>query len=203
MPSSGFTGCAASPAVLPIVLRRDADDDAGVGVALVARVLAHAVGDDAALLGRGGDHRAARAHAEAVDRAAVAARGAPACSRPHRGSDGRRSGRSARGRSGLAGARCESRSRRAWPPWLTPRRCSICEGVARAVAERQHDVVGAQLFAAGQHHAAQLRPARPLRSAGRPPAGRSGFRRPAPRSRRASSRPCSTRRKVPMCGLAT
>ena len=38
MPASGCPG---------IIGRRNADDDAGVGVALVARVLAHAVGDDA------------------------------------------------------------------------------------------------------------------------------------------------------------
>src|SRR3546814_10157696 len=54
-----------------IIFRRDADDDAGVGVALVARVLAHAVGDDAAGFRRGGDDGAAGAHAEAVDAAAV------------------------------------------------------------------------------------------------------------------------------------
>ena len=69
MPASGL-GRSAEPS--RVVLRRDADDDAGVGVALVARVLAHAVGDHAARLGGRGDHRAARAHAEAVDRAAVA-----------------------------------------------------------------------------------------------------------------------------------
>ena len=64
MPASGSPG---------IVRRRDADHDAGVGIALVARILAHAVGDDAARLRGRGDHRAARAHAEAVDRAAVRA----------------------------------------------------------------------------------------------------------------------------------
>ena len=116
----------------PVVLRRDADDDAGVGVALVARVLAHAVGDDAARLRGGRDHGAARAHAEAVDRAAVAARGAPACSRRRRAAGGRRSGRSARGRSATAGARCESRSRTAWPRGSTPRSCSISK-VSRAL----------------------------------------------------------------------
>jgi hypothetical protein len=46
MPSSGLTG-AFLAGVLPVVLRRDAHHDAGVGVALVARVLAHAVGDHA------------------------------------------------------------------------------------------------------------------------------------------------------------
>ncbi len=55
-----------------VVGGRDADDDAGVGVALVARILAHAVGDDAAGLGGRRHDRAAGTHAEAVDRAAVA-----------------------------------------------------------------------------------------------------------------------------------
>src|SRR5690606_26475407 len=59
-------------AVLAIVLRRDAHHDASVGIALVARILAHAVGDHAVGLGRGGDHGAARAHAEAVHRAPIA-----------------------------------------------------------------------------------------------------------------------------------
>src|SRR5471032_2044297 len=54
-----------------IHLRRDADDDAGVGIAFVARVLAHAVGYHAVWLGRSRHYRAAWAHAEAVDRAAV------------------------------------------------------------------------------------------------------------------------------------
>ena len=31
------------------------------------------------------------------------------------------------------------------------------EGVARAVADRQHDVIGGDVLAAGQHHAAHLR----------------------------------------------
>jgi hypothetical protein len=44
-----------------------------VGVALVARILAHAVGHHAARLRGGGHHGAARAHAEAVGRAAVGA----------------------------------------------------------------------------------------------------------------------------------
>ena len=56
-----------------VLVGGDADDDRAVGVALVARVLAHAVGHDPAGLGGGGDDRAAGAHAEAVDRAAVAA----------------------------------------------------------------------------------------------------------------------------------
>src|SRR6201985_2243985 len=63
---------AAGLAVLAIVLWVDAHDDAGVGVAFVARILAHAIGDDAIFFRRRRDDGAARAHAEAVDRAAIA-----------------------------------------------------------------------------------------------------------------------------------
>src|SRR4051812_12944437 len=55
-----------------VIVRGDADDNAGVGVALVVRILAHAIGDDSAGLGRGGDDRTAGAHAEAVDGTSVA-----------------------------------------------------------------------------------------------------------------------------------
>src|SRR5688572_29710177 len=51
----------------------DADDNAAIGVEFLARILAHAVGGDAALFGCGGDDPPARTHAEAVDRAVVAA----------------------------------------------------------------------------------------------------------------------------------
>src|SRR5450830_1257220 len=54
-----------------IIRRRNADHDAAVGVAFVARILAHAVGDDAFRLGGRRYHGAARTHAEAVDRTAV------------------------------------------------------------------------------------------------------------------------------------
>ena len=54
-----------------IHFRGDTHDDAGVGVALVTRVLAHAVGDDPVRLAGGRYHCAAGAHAEAVYRAAV------------------------------------------------------------------------------------------------------------------------------------
>ena len=55
-----------------ILFGRDADDDAGIGVPFGARILAHAIGDDAAGLRGGGDHGAAGAHAEGIDRAAIA-----------------------------------------------------------------------------------------------------------------------------------
>ena len=51
----------------------DADDQPRIGVALVARILAHAVDREAAGFRRRGDDRAAGAHAEAVDRSTVAA----------------------------------------------------------------------------------------------------------------------------------
>jgi hypothetical protein len=49
-----------------------ADDDACVGVFAAAFVLAHAVGDEVADFGGGGDDLAAGAHAEAIYRSAVA-----------------------------------------------------------------------------------------------------------------------------------
>ena len=55
-----------------IRLRIDAHHDARVRVAFVARVLAHAVGHHASSLGSCRDHHAARTHAEAVDRTAIA-----------------------------------------------------------------------------------------------------------------------------------
>ncbi len=64
--------CDAGQRVAGVVVRRDADHDAGVGVELGARILTHAVGDDAADF-RGCRHDAsAGAHAEAVNRASVA-----------------------------------------------------------------------------------------------------------------------------------
>ena len=54
-----------------IVRRLNAHHDARIGVALIARVLAHAIGHHAARLGRGGHHRAAGAHAKAVHRAPI------------------------------------------------------------------------------------------------------------------------------------
>ena len=55
-----------------IRLRIDCHHDARIGIALIARILAHAVGDHALRLGGSGDHGAAGAHAEAVDRTPVA-----------------------------------------------------------------------------------------------------------------------------------
>ena len=55
-----------------IVLGRDADNNCAVGIAFIARILAHAIGHEATGFGCGGDHSATRAHAETVDRSPVA-----------------------------------------------------------------------------------------------------------------------------------
>ena len=146
MPSSGPTVAARARSPRhDVVRRRDADDDAGVGVALVARVLAHAVGDHALRLRGRGDDRAARAHAEAVDRAAVLR----VVHEPVVGSAEERmagvSRRSGRGRSAIADARCESRSRTAWPRGerrarAASRRCRARCGRARGRRARRRSL---------------------------------------------------------------
>ena len=55
-----------------VVARVNAHHQAGIGIALVARILAHAVGHHPARFGSGRHHRAARAHAKAVDAAPIA-----------------------------------------------------------------------------------------------------------------------------------
>ena len=81
------------------------------------------------------------------------------------------------------------------------------EGVAGAVAEREHDVVGAKLLAGGERCSAagDRQAAHP---AGLDPQVDDALRRSGSRRRGASisARIFSTtptRRKVPMCGLAT
>ena len=100
-----------------VVARRDADDDAGVGVELGAGILAHAVGGDAAGFRGGGDHAPAGAHAEAVDAAAVAGVVHQLVVGGAQHLDGRRRRRSGRGRSATGDARCGRRWRTAWPRW--------------------------------------------------------------------------------------
>ena len=58
--------------VLREVGRLDADHDAGVGIALIARVLAHAIGDHAPRLAGSGHYGAAGAHAKTVNTAPIA-----------------------------------------------------------------------------------------------------------------------------------
>ncbi len=166
MPASGRR--APSPPSADSPRGVDADHDAGVGVALVARVLAHAVGDDAARLGGRRDHRAAGAHAEAVDRAAVAARGARACSRRRRAAGGRRSAPK-RARS-ISDCGCSMRKpiENGLASMNTPRSCSIAK-VSRALWPSASTTWSARssLLAAGQRHAAHAAHAGRLRSAGR------------------------------------
>ena len=95
--------------------RRNADDDGAVGIALVTRILAHAIGDDATRLRCRRDDGAAGTHAETVDRASVAGV-------MHEFVVGRAEQRMAGAgavarsdRSTIADVRCESRSKRVWP----------------------------------------------------------------------------------------
>ena len=151
MPASGSPG---------IVGGRDADHDAGVGVALVAGILAHAVGDDAPRLGGRGHHGAARAHAEAVDRAAVRAV-------MHElvvgGAQPRMAGSSAVAaavdeRLRMLDAQADGERLR------LDRNAALLEHLKRiagAVADRQHDMIGRDVLAVGEHHA--RRPAAAVR----------------------------------------
>src|ERR1700742_3661560 len=54
-----------------ILCRVDTHDNSGVGVALIAGILAHAVGHHTLRLGRGSHDRATGTHAEAVNGATV------------------------------------------------------------------------------------------------------------------------------------
>ncbi|MNL01081.1 hypothetical protein D3C87_1215360 [compost metagenome] len=139
--------------VLGVVdFRRDPYDDAGVGVAFVARVLAHAVGDDAVGFGRCRHDRAARAHTEAVD-------GPPVAGVVHqfviRGAQ-----------DGVAGVGAEAglvdEGLRVFDAEPDRERLGFhedalvvqhLEGVARAMAHGQHDVVGLDMFAVGERDA--------------------------------------------------
>ena len=87
----------------------------------------------------------------------------------------------------------------------TPRSWSIVEGVARAVADRQHDMIGLQIVAGVEVQAAH--PARSVgpRSRCRCPSTRCS-KRYSPPSASIVSRMLSTivtSRKVPMCGCAS
>jgi hypothetical protein len=138
-----------------IVGRRDTNHDGGVGVAFVARILAHAVGDHAARLGGGGDHGAARAHAEAVGGTAVAAV-------VHQlvvgGTEQRVAGK-------FAEARAVDQGLRMFDAHTDRKRLGLdmhaallqhAEAVAGAVADRQYNVAGGNGFAIRQAQRAQL-----------------------------------------------
>ena len=133
-----------------IVLRRlDPDHEAGVGVALVARILAHPVGDDAPDLGGRGHHRSARAHAEAVDGASVRT--------VVRQGVGRRAEVRVAGAGAEAGL-VDPALRMLDPEadgeglglYVDAAGVQHLEGVAGAVAHRQHHVVGGERVAGGE-----------------------------------------------------
>src|SRR6185369_9623431 len=138
-----------------IDLGRYVDDDAAVGVALGARILAHAVGHDTAGLRGGGDHGAARAHAEAVGGAAV---GAVVHELVVGGAEQRMAGRGAE--AGAVDQRLRVLDADADREGLGFDIDAVVEqhleGVAGAVADGEHDMLGGDAFAAGQHHAANL-----------------------------------------------
>ena len=129
------------------ISRCNAHHDAGIGIALVARILAHAVGHHAADFRGGGHHRAARAHAKTVDAAAIG-------SVVHQLVVGRAQQRMA----GMLAQPCAvDQALRMLDAKADRKRLGFHEnaalvqhgkGVARAVARCQHHVVGAKLVAA-------------------------------------------------------
>src|SRR6185369_1837125 len=138
-----------------IDLGRYVDDDAAVGVALGARILAHAVGHDTAGLRGGGDHGAARAHAEAVGGAAV---GAVVHELVVGGAEQRMAGRGAE--AGAVDQRLRVLDADADREGLGFDIDAVIEQhlerVAGTVADGEHDMVGGDAFAPGQHDAAHL-----------------------------------------------
>jgi hypothetical protein len=159
-----------------------------------ARILAHAVGDDAPFLRGGGHHAPAGAHAEAVDGAAVAAVMREAVG-------GRAQDRVARA---TAEARADRPRLRMLDPHADGERLGLdmhaapvqhLEGRARAVADGEDDMIGLE----ESLPSCRCRPAqsafavRPVRSSSISSTRvcRSDIRRPAPRSSRACSRPSS------------
>ena len=127
------------------IFRRDADHQCRIGIAFVARVLAHAIGDHALRLRGGRHHGAARAHAKAVHRASVRRV-------VHEPVFGRAQKRMA-GMAAPAGA--VDQALRVLDPKADRERLGLDvdaasvqhrKGVARTVAQRQHHLVGAQLL---------------------------------------------------------
>ena len=135
-----------------IILRRDADHDAGIGVALIAGILAHAVGDDAAFLRGRRHHRAAGAHAETVDAAAIAGM-------MHQPVFRRAQFLVAGAEAGLVDQALRMLDAKADGKGLgLDRHAAVMqhlEHIAGAVAHRQHDMIGGDLLAAFQLHAAE------------------------------------------------
>ena len=124
-------------------LRRDADHDAGIGVALIARILAHPIGDDAQpafAWWRPPPCRRGNMQKLCTPRPFLAW-DAPAGNRPRPA--GARCARSAPCRSVLGDVRCESRWRKAWPRWrrrvhAASRMCRGRYGPAPARRDRWH-----------------------------------------------------------------
>src|SRR5450830_650299 len=135
--------------------RGDADDDPGVGITFVARVLAHAVGDHPVWLGSRRHHGAARAHAEAVDRTTV-------LGVVHQLVVGRAEFRVP---GVLAQARAVDQRLRVFDTETHRERLGFhvhattvehAEGVAGAMTQGHDHVPGVDLFAAVEDHAVQL-----------------------------------------------
>ncbi len=186
-----------------IVGRRDADHDPCVGVALRARILAHAVGHDAPRFGRRRHDRAARTHAEAIDRAPVAGV-------MHQLVVGRAQQRMP-GRAFAPAAAIDQRLRmldahadgkRLRPLWPRLARASIANVSRAEWPDREHHMIGFDMRSVAQHHAAHASLS-PSMLEIVDASSRSDTRRRAPRSVRAGSRRWSQARNVPMWGLAT
>ncbi len=138
-----------------ILLRVDAYHDARVGIAFVARVLAHAIGHHAAWLGGGGNHGTAGAHAEAVDRTAI-------LGVIHQLVVG---GAEFRVAGVLAQPGLVDHALRVFDAETDGKRLGLDEhalamqhahGIAGAVPQRQHHMATLDRLAAGQHYAFEL-----------------------------------------------
>src|SRR5450830_917326 len=138
-----------------IITGCNADDDAAVGIAFIARILAHAIGDHASRFRGGGHYGTARAHAKAIDRAAI-----PAVM--HQLVIGRAEQRMP---GVLAVSRAVNERLRMFD--AKPDRKGLgldinspivehLKGIARAMADGQDDMVGGDSFPAGEHHATHL-----------------------------------------------
>ena len=162
--AGGFAGAAAEEEGAPLdaalqlhasqrmiaaeVLGADADQQRAVGVDTVAGIAAHAVGDDAARLAGGGDDAAAGAHAERVDAPAGGQMQRELVIRRAEGGVGRKSAvlRLIDQRLRMLDARADGER------LLRQRKALLAEhreGVARAVADGEHGVVGRQLMLTG------------------------------------------------------
>ncbi len=138
-----------------IIGRRNADHDAAVGIALIARILAHAIGHNPSRFRRGGNDSAARTHAETVDRTAIAAV-------MHQFVIGRTQ---CRVTGEVAEAATIDQRLRMFDAKADRKRLGFnihtalvqhLEGIARAVANRQHYMVGCNMVASGQRNASYL-----------------------------------------------